>query len=235
WRPAHRAALATIIEGVRARGLRVAGPESLRATHAVRWDTTLAAGSSGAQVRRLQESLRRRTYVPGSDGVFGEETLQAVYAFEKTQRLPRDGVVTPPDMERLLTSDRPVAPKRRADRFIDIDLSRQVLFEVEKGRVVQTLPVSSANGEYYFSDGERSKAVTPTGAFKVLWKIPGWRVSDLGELWYPSYFHSGGYAIHGSPLVPTYPASHGCVRVPMSVAKSLYSRLDIGTRVFVHN
>ncbi len=234
WRPAHRAALGEIIQGVRARGLRVAGLESLRATDAVRWDRRLAAGSSGPQVRRLQERLRRLTYVPGSDGVFGEETLQAVYAFEKTQRLPRDGVVTPADMERLMSADRPAAPKRSADSFIDVDLSRQVLFEVKKDRVVQTLPISSANGEYYISDGERRKAETPTGSFKVLWKIPGWRVSDLGELWYPSYFHSGGYAIHGSPLVPTYPASHGCVRIPMSVAKSFYSRLEIGTKVFVH-
>ena len=39
-------------------------------------------------------------------------------------------------------------------------------------------------------------------------KINGVRVSRLGELYRPAYF-VGGYAIHGSPSVPNFPASHG--------------------------
>ena len=31
-----------------------------------------------------------------------------------------------------------------------------------------------------------------------------------------------GFAIHGYPSVPPYPASHGCVRVPMWIAQQLY-------------
>ena len=36
--------------------------------------------------------------------------------------------------------------------------------------------------------------------------------APLGTLYRPLYFE-GGYAIHGSPYVPSYPDSHGCVRL----------------------
>jgi len=53
-------------------------------------------------------------------------------------------------------------------------------------------------------------------------------------IYYPSYF-SGGFAIHGSASVPAYPASHGCVRVPMFAAKQLSEMIPIGTVVIVHD
>ena len=52
-------------------------------------------------------------------------------------------------------------------------------------------------------------------------------------LWYPMYF-IGGFAIHGYPSVPAYPASHGCVRIPMWIAPSLFDTNDYGTTVVVH-
>jgi lipoprotein-anchoring transpeptidase ErfK/SrfK len=48
-----------------------------------------------------------------------------------------------------------------------------------------------------------------------------------------SYF-IGGYAIHGYFEVPTFPASHGCVRVPIPNALSIYHWLRIGDRVDVY-
>ena len=51
-------------------------------------------------------------------------------------------------------------------------------------------------------------------------------------MYYPSYF-VGGYAIHGSPSVPRYPVSHGCIRIPMWAAIGFYQRNPIGTPVFV--
>jgi lipoprotein-anchoring transpeptidase ErfK/SrfK len=47
-----------------------------------------------------------------------------------------------------------------------------------------------------------------------------------------SYF-DGGYAIHGEPAVPPHPASHGCVRIPMSPLCIVAKLLPIGTRVYV--
>jgi lipoprotein-anchoring transpeptidase ErfK/SrfK len=44
----------------------------------------------------------------------------------------------------------------------------------------------------------------------------------------------GGFAIHGYPSVPAYRASHGCVRIPMWIAPSLFSAHGLGTTVVVH-
>jgi hypothetical protein len=47
------------------------------------------------------------------------------------------------------------------------------------------------------------------------------------------YFTSYGVAIHGFPSVPTRPASHGCVRIPMHTATWFPSRVVQGDPVYV--
>jgi lipoprotein-anchoring transpeptidase ErfK/SrfK len=49
---------------------------------------------------------------------------------------------------------------------------------------------------------------------------------------YALYF-SGGYAIHGYGVVPAYPASHGCVRVPESEAPYVYAAAPLHTAVVI--
>jgi len=117
---------------------------------------------------------------------------------------------------------------------IDVDLSKQMLsvFD-ESGNVKKVLPISSGSGKWYVSEGERRQAITPTGHFRVYRKIPGWRKSPLGLMYYPVYF-VGGVAIHGSPSVPRRPASHGCIRIPMSSAVTFFKNTPIGTVVHVH-
>ena len=56
---------------------------------------------------------------------------------------------------------------------------------------------------------------------------------EPGVLWYPMYF-KGGFAIHGYPSVPAYPASRGCVRIPMWIAASLFQTHEYGTTIVVH-
>jgi lipoprotein-anchoring transpeptidase ErfK/SrfK len=117
---------------------------------------------------------------------------------------------------------------------IDVDLSRQMLSVIDgSGNVTKVLPISSGSGKWYVSEGERRKAVTPTGRFSVYRKIPGWRKSPLGLMYYPVYI-AGGVAIHGSPYVPRSPASHGCIRIPMHAAKAFYDTTPIGRVVLVH-
>jgi lipoprotein-anchoring transpeptidase ErfK/SrfK len=49
---------------------------------------------------------------------------------------------------------------------------------------------------------------------------------------YAAYFH-GGIALHQSPDVPSYPASHGCVRLPDGEAQRVYAFVELGTPVSV--
>ncbi|MEZ5236648.1 MAG: L,D-transpeptidase [Acidimicrobiales bacterium] len=50
------------------------------------------------------------------------------------------------------------------------------------------------------------------GGFLVYRRYDGLEQAPLGSLYRPLYFEAG-YAIHGSPYVPDYPDSHGCVRL----------------------
>jgi lipoprotein-anchoring transpeptidase ErfK/SrfK len=49
-----------------------------------------------------------------------------------------------------------------------------------------------------------------------------------------NYFVSG-YAIHGYAEVPTYPASHGCLRLPIADAAPVYRWVHLGTAVDVYD
>ena len=51
-------------------------------------------------------------------------------------------------------------------------------------------------------------------------------------MYYSMYFLRG-FAIHGYASVPPYPASHGCVRLPLWFAPRIYSRWQLGARVRV--
>lgn len=235
WRKSHRKALGKIIDGLRRRHFSLKTIEPLERVHAIRWDVTLSQGSSGSEVSYLQKALNAISYPAGKrNGSFGYETYEASVAFEKVHGLDRDGVVDPSEMTKIALATRPPTPRKKGKTFVDVDISRQVLFEVKKKRVINTIPVSTGSEAYYEQDGQTYKAHTPRGDFSIVRKIPGWRTSRLGRLWYPSYF-VGGFAIHGSTDVPTYPASHGCVRIPMYVTKGFYYRNPVGRPVFVHD
>ena len=152
----------------------------------------------------------------GADGVYDHDTYEAVLAFQKVHGLPRTGHVESWLWRRLARAGIPRA--QRGGDYIEVDKTRQVLFVVEDGRVAKVVHVSTgATGN------------TPLGSWQVYRKVPGWD----WVLWYPLYF-KGGFAIHGYPSVPAYPASHGCVRIPMWIAPSLYGKHGHGTTVIVH-
>jgi hypothetical protein len=69
---------------------------------------------------------------------------------------------------------------------------------------------------------------TPVGRWQVYRKVNGWD----WVLYYPSYFLRG-FAVHGYPSVPAYPASHGCVRVPMWIATRLYGLMPHGSTIWI--
>lgn len=168
------------------------------------------------------------------DGRFDSASRHALIAFQKVQRRERTGKLTTDELDALRNASRPL-PQFGTQPHVKIDLERQVLFLVdETGSVVRILPVSTGNGGLYMDHGKVHRARTPTGQFTVLRKINGWRLSSLGLLYYPSYIHNG-IAIHGSPSVPTRPASHGCIRVPMYAAKELSSFLPVGLGVVVYD
>ena len=194
----------------------------------------LRGGDRGADVFVLQQRLRAQKVDVGPvDGAYGYDLRHAVTAFQKSQGLPRTGVYDKATSARL-ASPRPVVLRHPArGRAVEVDLTKQVLYVSEGGRLTRVVDVSTGNDELYESDGVTYRAFTPTGRYGVQRKIDGIRVSRLGELYRPAYFHQG-WAIHGSPKVPVYPDSHGCVRVTNGAMDRLYDLLRLGVPVSLY-
>jgi lipoprotein-anchoring transpeptidase ErfK/SrfK len=101
---------------------------------------------------------------------------------------------------------------------IEVDKTRQVLFEVRDGKVVSVSHVSTgATGN------------TPVGHWHVYAKQAGFTPDGMWD----SLFFLRGFAIHGYASVPAFPASHGCVRTPMWFASGLFSRWGVGTSIYI--
>ena len=194
----------------------------------------MGVGTRGADVQALEQKLADLHYDAGKvDQVFDSATTAAVIAFQKVEGLARTGRATDDVVAALAkaTDPAPLVAGGGANR-VEIDLKRQVLFLYKGGSLLRILMISTGSGKRYCVDGQCDMAVTPGGSFRVSRKISGLRVSRLGQLWNPLYFN-GGIAIHGAASVPTYPASHGCVRIPMSASPWFYSTVSTGTPVYV--
>jgi peptidoglycan hydrolase-like protein with peptidoglycan-binding domain len=183
----------------------------------------LSSGARGEVVRLLQRRLGALHYAVPQSGYFDEATADAVIAYRKMTSLPLVPYTDATMFRSLRRNDGAFRVRFPRDgRHIEADLQHQVLVEVEPhGRVANI---------YMMSSGKPS---TPTvlGRFAVYRKDPGVN----SELMYDSNYFISGYAIHGYPEVPTYAASHGCLRVPNLDAPALFAWIRIGTIVDVYN
>jgi hypothetical protein len=198
--------------------------QALAATTLTTTWPTLRYGSRGSAVVYLQQRLTGLHYdVGGVDGIFGYNTLHAVYAFQKVQRIGIDGIVGPITWSKLTSPYRPRARYYRSAAAVEVNLTLRVVYLTRSGAVTRILDASPG----------KSSTPTPTGSFSIYRRINGWHLSPLGWMWRPNYFYRG-YALHGSSSVPTYAASHGCVRVTVPAMNRAWSRLYIGERLYVY-
>jgi len=222
----------------------------------------LKDGAEGGDVRMLQERLAELKFAPGPiDGIYGRSTVQAVWAFEKlVLKVPRaeaSGVVTPA-MWDLMRSEVRITPRRQADtpRHAEVYLPEQVIVTFLGGEATLVSHMSSGDNkpwceEVVIDAGEEGndspeqiaaglplkvgicgESVTPPGIFTFYRRSSGTRETKLGTLYNPVYFNQG-IAVHGAILVPLEPSSHGCVRIPMSVAQLFPALVQFRDRVYV--
>jgi L,D-transpeptidase-like protein len=100
----------------------------------------------------------------------------------------------------------------------------------------QRITVYDANGGILrapVSSGEKGRE-TPAGVFSVLQKEADHYSNLYDSAWMPHMQRLtwSGIALHGG-LLPGYPASHGCVRLPFAFARSLFDATQLGMRVIV--
>jgi N-acetylmuramoyl-L-alanine amidase len=194
----------------------------------------LGVGARGPDVAALEQHLNALHYEVGTvDDVFDQNTAYAVTAFQKVTGMNRTGRATD-DVVAALTSATPppaLVPTGGADR-VEIDIPRQVLFLYKGGALQKVLTISSGSNERFCSEGYCRKAVTPGGSFGIYRQAKGWEYGPLGGLYNPQYFN-GGIAIHGATSVPAYPASHGCIRIPMAAAEWFPAQVYMGMAIHV--
>ncbi len=181
----------------------------------------VGSGTSGQQVRVFQRLLRKQGYYTPVNGRFDDGTKRAVMAFRKVNRMGRNFSATA-GIFRSLARGKGGYEVRfpKNGRHVESDLSRQIMVLVDKGR---------ARHIFHISSGAPS---TPTirGNFRFYRYEPGY--NSLGM--YYSVYYQGGYAIHGYKSVPTYPASHGCLRNPIPDSRFIYDWVSIGMPINIY-
>ena len=196
--------------------------------------TGISWGDRGAIVLAYERRLAQLHFDPGPvDGVYSQDTQYAVTAVDKLFGFPRDGVINTA-VERSLERFRyqPALPTAEGDR-VEINLDTQVLTAYQHSQPILITTASTGSGEYFCGGTDGCQyAITPTGHFHFQTLFRGWEDGKLGRMWNPYYFN-GGIAVHGLPSVPSYPASHGCVRIPMDIANYFPSLVSPGESVYV--
>jgi lipoprotein-anchoring transpeptidase ErfK/SrfK len=178
-------------------------------------------GARGPAVRLLQARLASLGYVVGQRGLYDQRTARAVLTFRKVTGMARTTNASA-EVFRALSHGKGAFPVRHPEhgKHVEADLSRQVIALIQGGKVQRIYPVSSG------------KPSTPTilGSFHVYSKSPGYNAKGM----YFSNYFIRGFAVHGYAEVPVFAASHGCLRVPLPDAISIYNWLKIGNIVDVY-
>lgn len=127
-----------------------------------------------------------------------------------------------------------VVAGRFEGKYIDIDLTTQKLCQIEGPNILGCTLISS--GKKGFE--------TPTGTFSVREKHPRhWSSKYNMYLPYWQRLTDSGYGLHELPETDTWkespahlgtPVSHGCVRLGVGPAQSIYDWAEVGTTVFIH-
>jgi hypothetical protein len=185
----------------------------------VRWQA--GKGARGTSVLLLQRELLALGYATPLTGSYDDGTSRAVLAFRKVNNLGRDGFASGAVYDRLLR--RRGAFKLRypkAGKHVEFSWTKQVVVLAQGGKPWRV---------YHASSGKPS---TPTvfGSFRFYSKTPGTNAKGMVD----SNYFIRGYAIHGYPEVPTYAASHGCIRVPIPNAAAIFAWIRIGDPIFVY-
>ena len=178
-------------------------------------DTSVAFGARGAFVELVQQRLAALHFYIPRTGVYDQGTGLAIDAYHRLLRWGTSQTLDRPTIDRLLDGTGAFHVRFPAHgRHAEGNLTLQLLALASGSDVEAIYPISSG------------KPSTPTilGDFHVYSRVPGY----LPDGMYYSNFFIRGYAIHGYDPAPDFPASHGCMRLPIVDATSVYGWLAIG-------
>jgi len=181
-------------------------------------DPAASFGSTGLFVQLVQQRLAALHFYIPQTGVYDSGTGLAIDAYHRLLHWGTYETLDGRTISYLLDGFGQFKVRfPQNGRHAEGNLSLQLLALAEGSRVIAIYPISSG------------KPSTPTilGNFRVYSKVPGY----LPDGMYFSNFFISGYAIHGYNPAPDFPASHGCMRVPIQDAISIFNWLAVGNWV----
>jgi lipoprotein-anchoring transpeptidase ErfK/SrfK len=116
------------------------------------------------------------------------------------------------------------AAPAEGDTRIVVDLLTQMTYVYRGDRLLGASTMSSAKQGH----------ITPYGFWSILEKRPFYRSKkyDNAPMPFMQRIDNYGIAFHGG-MNPGYPASHGCIRLPMKFAEKLYAATRVGSKVVI--
>jgi lipoprotein-anchoring transpeptidase ErfK/SrfK len=105
---------------------------------------------------------------------------------------------------------------------LKIKLGEQKVLLYKNGEIADSSPISSG----------RKGFATPTGMFVVTNKYRHWKSTLYDDAPMPYFMRlsCSDFGLHAGVL-PGYPASHGCIRLPETKAAAFFAKVDVGTLV----
>jgi hypothetical protein len=180
----------------------------------------LHAGQCGRVVKGFKKAMAKMGYASGGGRCFDGRTGREVLAYRKVNGMSRTeragrGLV------KDVFGGRGGYHVRYPDagEHAEVPLSKQVLVLTKGDKPFAIYPVSTG----------KPSTPTVTGHYTFYRREPGYNSEGM---YYSFYWHNG-YAVHGYAEVPTYAASHGCVRTFIADQPRIYDQLNYGESIFV--
>jgi len=182
----------------------------------------LDPGDSGPLVKLMNRLLDNEGFYTAHGKNYNAATSRAILAFRKVNNMTRNFQATA-DIFKMLAGHQGgfKLAYPNAGKHVEADLSRQVMVLANHGKAQHIFHISSG------------APATPTikGHFSFYRKEPGTNSHGMVN----SVYFIRGYATHGYADVPTYNASHGCLRNPIPDSKFIYNWIDLGDSIYVYN
>ncbi|MDR1617312.1 MAG: peptidoglycan-binding protein [Syntrophomonadaceae bacterium] len=181
----------------------------------------------GPDVKLLQKRLKEKGFYNSvTDGMFGENTADALKEFQKSRLLRIDGVSDP-----LVWSELGLFSDCRNGLCLAGEALPRITVDIDKRKLYYA---SAAHQKTYDVGVGRSRTPSPLGHWTIVEKAlnPG---GPFGARWMRLSVPWGGYGIHGTdnPQSIGRAYSHGCIRLRNSDAIELYNMAPIGTHVTI--
>ena len=182
---------------------------------------------------KVQRILKMKGFYQGPEqDTYTAETREAIFRFQKAEKLAPTGIMDPITYCRLYDANISEVTPIKDYRSMDLTLTRGRILINKSSRQLALFNGNSQVRNYPIGIGKPATP-TPEGDFAIAVKLlnPG---GMMGTRWMGLNFDPN-YGIHGNnaPWSIGQLASHGCIRMYNNDVEELYTLVRLGTPVII--